>query len=124
MEGGSLDESILDSIKKPLGLEPDYTEFDSDVIMFINGNLMNLAQNGVGKVGFRITDNTSTWSDFLGDYTDVEDAKTYVYLKTRIVFDPPSSSSVLEAYQKETDECLWRCLIQVEEVRDDDSDSD
>ena len=115
-----MDESILDSIKKPLGLEPDYTEFDADVIMFINGNLMNLAQNGVGKVGFRIIDNTATWSDFLDYQTDVEDAKTYVYLKTRIVFDPPSSSSVLEAYQKEAEECLWRCMIQVEEVREDD----
>ena len=112
------DESILDSIKKPLGLESDYTEFDADVIMFINGNLMDLAQNGVGKVGFKISNNASTWSDFLGDFTDVENAKTYVYLKTRVLFDPPSTSSVLEAYQKAAEECLWRCLIQVENVRE------
>lgn len=113
-------ESILDTIKKTIGLETDYTEFDYDLILLINGNLMTLAQNGVGKDGFRITGSDETWSDFLGDFSDVELAKSYVYLKTKIIFDPPSTSSVLEAYQKEADECLWRCLIQVEEVRDHD----
>lgn len=112
-----MDESILDSIKKPIGLETTYTEFDSDLILLINGNLMTLAQNGVGKEGFRITGTTEKWSDFLGDYTDVELAKTFVYLRTKIVFDPPSTSAVLEAYKKEAEECLWRCLIQIEEVR-------
>ena len=112
-----MDESILDSIKKPIGLESDYTEFDSDLILLINGNLMTLAQNGVGKDGFRITGNTEKWSDFLGDCTDTELAKTFVYLRTKLVFDPPSTSAVLDAYKKEAEECLWRCLIQVEEVR-------
>lgn len=112
-----MDESILDSIKKPIGLETTYAEFDSDLILLINGNLMTLAQNGVGKEGFRITGETEKWSDFLGDYTDVELAKTFVYLRTKVVFDPPSTSAVLEAYKKEAEECLWRCLIQIEEVR-------
>lgn len=113
-------DSILDSIKKPIGLELDYTEFDYDLILLINGNLMTLAQNGIGKDGFVITGSAETWSDFLGDFTDVELAKSYVYLKTKIVFDPPSTSSVLEAYQKVAEECLWRCQIQVEEVRSHD----
>lgn len=112
-----MDESILDSVKKSIGLQSDYTEFDSDLILLINGNLMTLTQNGVGKEGFRITGATEKWSDFLGEYTDVELAKTFVYLRTKIVFDPPSTSAVLEAYKKEAEECLWRCLIQIEEVR-------
>lgn len=115
-------DSILDSIKKPIGLELDYTEFDYDLILLINGNLMTLAQNGVGKEGFRITGNVETWSDFLGDFADVEMAKSYVYLKTKVIFDPPSTSAVLEAYKKEADECLWRCLIEVENVRDQQGD--
>lgn len=122
MSSPAMTESILDSIKKPIGIEPDYTEFDFDLTLLINGNLMTLAQNGVGKKGFRITGNVETWSDFLGDFSDVELAKSYVYLKTKVIFDPPSTSSVLEAYQKEADECLWRCLIEVEDVRDQQGD--
>lgn len=112
-----MDESILDSVKKSIGLQPDYTEFDSDLILLINGNLMTLAQNGVGKEGFRISGRSEMWSDFIGDHSDVELAKTFVYLRTKIVFDPPTTSAVLDAYKKEAEECLWRCLIQVEEVR-------
>lgn len=112
-----MDESILDSVKKSIGLQPDYTEFDSDLVLLINGNLMTLAQNGVGKEEFRISGRSEMWSDFLGDYSDVELAKTFVYLRTKIIFDPPSTSAVLDAYKKEAEECLWRCLIQVEEVR-------
>lgn len=117
-----LTESILNSMKRPLGIELDYTEFDFDLVLLINGNLMTLAQNGVGKTGFRITGPDETWSDFLGDFSDVEMAKTYVYLKTKLAFDPPSTSGVLEAYNKEADECLWRCLIEVENVRDQQGD--
>ena len=112
-----MDESILDSVKKSIGLQPDYTEFDSDLILLINGNLMTLAQNGVGKEGFQITGKVETWSGFIGDHSDVELAKTFVYLRTKIIFDPPTTSAVLDAYKKEAEECLWRCLIQVEEVR-------
>ena len=117
-----MDESILDSVKKSIGLQPDYTEFDSDLILLINGNLMTLVQNGVGKEGFRISGRSEIWSDFFGDYTDVELAKTFIYLKTRVIFDPPTTSAVLDAYNKEADECLWRCLIEVEDVRDQQSD--
>lgn len=113
-----LEESILDSLKRPLGIEPDDTEFDFDLVMFINGNLMKLAQNGVGDANFRITGPNETWTDFLGDFKDVEAAKEYVYLKTKLVFDPPSLSSVLDAYNKEAEECLWRCLVEVENNRD------
>ena len=114
-----MDETILNSIKKPMGLEPDYTEFDDDLILLINGNLMTLAQNGVGKEGFVITGSEETWSDFLDEFRDVEMAKEYVYLRTRVIFDPPSTSSVLDAYNKMAEECLWRCLIQVETARED-----
>ena len=100
--------------------QPDYTEFDSDLILLINGNLMTLAQNGVGKEGFRISGRSEIWSDFFGDYTDVELAKTFIYLKTRVIFDPPTTSAVLDAYNNEAKECLWRCLVQVENGRQND----
>lgn len=115
-----MDESILDSVKKSIGLQPDYTEFDSDLILLINGNLMTLTQNGVGKEGFRISGRSEMWSDFFGDYPDVELAKTFVYLKTRVIFDPPTTSAVLDAYNNEAKECLWRCLVQVENGRQND----
>lgn len=119
-----MDESILDSIKKPLGLEVDYDEFDVDLIMLINGSLMTLSQNGVGKKGFRIDSEEQKWSEFLGDFTDVESAKTYVYLETRMLFDPPSTSAVLDAFSKQADEYLWRCREEVEIIRSFSSDDD
>lgn len=122
-----MDESILNSIKKPLGLENDYVEFDGDLVMLINGSLMTLAQNGVGKEGFRIDGDSQTWTEFLGNFTDVESAKSYVYLETRVLFDPPSTSAVIEAFTKQADEYLWRCREQVEILRllesDDESDT-
>ena len=121
MPGTFLDESILNSLKRPLGLELDYTEFDFDLVLLINGNLMTLSQNGVGKNGFRITGPDETWSDFLGSFSDMELAKTYVYLKTKLAFDPPATSSVLEAYNKEAEEALWRCRIEVENVREEEN---
>lgn len=108
-------ESILTSIKKSIGVMPDYTIFDDDIIMYINDALSDLIQIGVGpEEGFVITDDQSKWSDFLGDSKKLESAKTYVSTQTKLAFDPPANTSHIEALQKRADKCLWRLNHQVE----------
>lgn len=113
----SINESILDSIKKMLGLEEDYTPFDTDIIIHINSALMNLQQLGVGpKEGFEISDSTATWSEFLTNNTKLNSAKTYVYLYVRMLFDPPTNSFVMDAMKKQLEELGWRLNVQAESV--------
>lgn len=91
-------ESILESIKKLLGITGDYEHFDQDIIMHINSVFMVLNQIGVGPVeGFSITGNSATWGDFTPNINQIEAIKSYMYLKVRLLFDPPSSSAVLES---------------------------
>lgn len=108
-------DSILVSIKKMLGIESDFTIFDTDIIININSVIMGLSQIGLApETGFIITDTTETWSDLLGDRIDVEAIKTYFYLKVRTLFDPPSSASVLAAMERQISELEWRIMVQVE----------
>ena len=109
-----MEESILTTIKKLLGLDESYEAFDTDIIVAINTALMALVQIGIGpSKGFHIEDDIETWGDFLGkDVIDLEAAKTYVFIKTRLIFDPPSSSVVIEAYNKVAAECEWRLNVQ------------
>ena len=109
-----MEESILITIKKLLGLDENYEAFDTDIIVAINTALMALVQIGIGpSKGFHIEDDMATWGDFLGkDVIDLEAAKTYVFIKTRLMFDPPSSSVVIEAYNKAAAECEWRLNVQ------------
>ena len=102
-------ESILTSVKKLLGITEEQTAFDSDIIMGINASLNALTQIGVGpENGFIISDSSAIWSDFIGEEKRLELVKTYVYLKTRLVFDPPQSSSVMDAINKSLQEIEWR----------------
>ncbi len=113
---GSNTESVLDVIKQMLGLPEDVTSFDTDLIININSIFMTLQQLGVGpEEGFSISkvDNT-TWPDFLGDKKDLEAVKTYIYLKTRLLFDPPSSAFVLDAMERQIKELEWRLRLQAE----------
>ena len=109
--------SILDTIKKMLGLAADYDAFDTDVIVGINSALMILNQLGVGpENAYAITGRDSTWEDFLGDSeTDVESVKMFVYLTTRSTFDPPASSSVANAMEEMRKELEWRLAVKVYE---------
>lgn len=107
-------ESILTSIKSLLGVQADYTHFDDQIIMHINSAFMTLNQIGVGhETCFKITGSTETWTDFLGDSADFEAVKTYIYLKVRLVFDPPAGS-LLEAMNKVANELEWRLNTQAE----------
>lgn len=110
-------ESVLTSIKKLLGITEADKSFDTDVIIHINSVFSDLAQLGVGpSEGFSIDDKYSNWSDFIS----VEDAKlfsnvkTYMYLRVKLLFDPPTNSSVLTAMQKEADKLEWRLNVAAE----------
>lgn len=110
-------DSILTSIKKLLGPSADYTHFDPDIIMHINTVLMTLNQIGVGpKNGFIIEDDTSTWADFLPDagIIQLEAVKSYMYLKVKLLFDPPLSSAVMESINRQISELEWRLNIAVD----------
>ena len=109
-------ESILTSIKKLLGITEDYTHFDNDIIMHINTVFLNLAQLGVGpENGFSIEDESTEWTDFLtADHKLFEAAKSYVYLKVRLLFDPPTSSAVMEAINRNISEIEWRLTVAAE----------
>jgi hypothetical protein len=108
-------ESILTSIKKMLGIEEEYTQFDQDIILDINSVLMVLMQLGVGtETGFFITDKSATWANFLGDRKDIEALKSYIYMKVRLMFDPPATSFLIEAIERQIAEFEWRINIQVD----------
>lgn len=105
-------DSILGSIKKLFGPEGLYTAFDTDLIIHINTYLRVLNQLGIGVQDFRITDDSATWNDFLGENEALlDDVKTYLYLRVKMVFDPPSSGIVTNSYKEIIDELTWRLRI-------------
>ena len=112
-------ESILTSIKKLLGIAEEYEHFDSDIVMHINTVFMNLTQLGVGPPeGFIIEDETSVWSDFISNVTAVKmDAiKSYIYLKVKLLFDPPLSSAGIESINRMISELEWRLNVAAESI--------
>lgn len=110
-----MDESILTSIKKLLGIPEDYEHFDQDIIIHINSVFMILNQLGVGPTEeFTITDKTAVWSDFISDNKKIESVKTYVYMKVRLLFDPPLSSAVMDCINKVISEMEWRLNVAAE----------
>lgn len=111
-------DSILQSIKKMLGPTEDYTYFDSDIVIHINSVLMILNQLGVGpKQGFFITGESETWSDYLGDNAGkIELVKSYIYLKVKLIFDPPTTGVLHEAMERQIQEFEWRLNVQAEGV--------
>ena len=107
-------ESILNSIKKMLGIEAEYTHFDPDIIIHINSAFMTINQLGVGSEVPFISSDLETWEELFEDIKTIPAIKTYVYLKVRIVFDPPASSFVLEALKSQAAELEWRLNAQVD----------
>lgn len=108
-----LSDSILDSIKKLLGMTADYTNFDTDIVIHINSVFMILNQLGVGPSEcFKIADDLSTWEDFMEGSEDIDAVKSFIYLKVKSLFDPPISSAVVEANKEAIKELEWRLNIQ------------
>lgn len=116
-----MNESILTSIKKLLGIAEEYENFDIDIIIHINTVFMTLNQLGVGpSTGFRIENKRETWDDFIDvdenpEMLDLVSAvKTYVYLKVKLIFDPPLSSAVMESMKQSINEFEWRLNVRAE----------
>lgn len=104
-----MEQSILNSVKKILSIPADHEEFDLDIITHINTAFASLAQVGVGPAeGFQIEDETAEWVDFLGGDPIMNTAKSYVYLRVRVLFDPPATSFVLNAQLDQIREFEWR----------------
>ena len=100
-----------------LGIDEEYTHFDADIIMHINSVLMILTQLGVGPTeGFVIEDDTSTWADFSPQINaaQLNAVKSYVYMKVKLMFDPPLSSSVIESMNRQISELEWRLNVAVD----------
>lgn len=107
-------ESILTSIKKMLGIGEEYAHFDADIIFHINSALMTLSQLGVGQEDFYITTDEQLWADYLGESKKLEAVKSYIYLRVKMLFDPPANSTLVEAMKQQIAEFEWRLNVQAE----------
>lgn len=108
-------DSILTSIKKLLGITEEYTHFDIDLIIHINSVFATLTQLGVGPSdGFVIVDSNDNWEQFTNDNVLIESVKSYMYLKVKLLFDPPTSSAVIESYKQMINEFEWRLNVAAE----------
>ena len=109
-----MNESILTSIKKLLGITEEYKHFDTDIVIHINTVFMILMQFGVGpETGFTISDDTSVWGDFLTSSAQLEAVKSYVYLRVRMLFDPPQGS-VATSMENLIKELEFRLNVEVD----------
>lgn len=112
-----MSDSILLNTKKILGLAEDYTAFDFDVITHINTALSNIAQLGIGPSGgVSISDDTTTWDEVVGSDNLLNPVKTYVYLRVRLLFDPPATSYLINALESQLREQEWRLAMVREET--------
>ena len=107
-------DSILNYIKKTLGIHETSNDFDLDIIMHINTAFNTLTQLGVGPEYFTITGPDAVWTDFTSNKAELEAVKSYIYFRTRLAFDPPSSSFVLESIKRQINELEWRLNVQAE----------
>lgn len=113
-----MEPSILISTKKVLGIADNYTAFDEDVTMHINSAFSTLTQLGVGPAdGYMIEDETSMWTEFIpnGD-SQFNSVKSYIYLRVRQIFDPPTTSYLLAAFDQQIKELEWRLNVHREET--------
>lgn len=104
-------DSILNSIKKLLGIPEEITDYDTDIVMHANSVFFTLYQMGVGSEAFVLTDKEAVWSDFFGDNKINEAVKAYIYLKVRAAFDPPTTSFVLDSLNKQIAEHEFRINV-------------
>lgn len=108
--------SILDNIKKLLGMPMNYNAFDEDIIIHINSVLSSLKSMGVessNNPNFQISDNSATWDDFIaGDPDILSNVKSYIYLKVRLLFDPPANSVLVDSINNQIKELEYRLYTQ------------
>lgn len=118
MDSDTVRESILLTVKKMIGgLDEENDHFDVDLITIINSTFMVLCQLGVGpETPYRIEGADNTWSEF--ECLDLESVKEYMFLKTKMIFDPPSNGTAASAYEQRAAELEWRLQIFSEELKD------
>lgn len=110
-------DSILESVKKQIGPSASYTVFEPDLIMHINSVFFVLNELGVGpEEPYSITGSEQTWSDFMLNVPEA--VKTYMGIKTRLYFDPPTNSALLNALQEQVKELEWRLNVYVDPVKE------
>lgn len=111
----NIQNSILLLTKKKIGISPDDYAFDEDIITDINAVIFSLNLIGIGEEGFSISDASATWTDLLGENVKIYEAvKTFIYLKVKLMFDPPSSSFVVSALEKQISEIEWKLNFKYE----------
>lgn len=110
-------DNILNDIKKMLGIEPEYDQFDTDIIIFINSAITTLKQIGLSTPkNFTIKTKLETWSEMLLDEDDLDNVKPFIYFKTRLGFDPPSNAFVVDAMEREIRELTFRIQIEADKT--------
>lgn len=112
-------DSILNTIKTMIGPSASYNEFDTDLITHINTSFFRLYQLKIGPdKPFMIEDDSATWQDFIDDGR-LEAVKTYIYLKARLYFDPPTNSSLLSAINEQIKELEWVMNVEMDPGSED-----
>lgn len=110
-----METSILTNVKKVLGIAESYTVFDEDVLMHINATFSVLQQLGIGPLeGFMVEDKGTEWEEFDVPAVQLNLVKTYVFLKVRILFDPPTTSYLIDAATRQIDQFEWRLNVMRE----------
>lgn len=116
-----MEESILKTIKQLIGCPYDFEQFDLDLIVHINSAFATLTHLGVGpKEGYRITGADNAWSEFEDDAQKLSLIKDYVYIKTRLLFDPPTSGSLMDSLKEQLKEMEWRLYMLYDPISEDD----
>ena len=112
-----MNESILSTIKKLCHIDAEDPSFDQDIALHINTAIFELEQVGVAhQTGFIVFDKTQSWTDYLGDRTDIEAVKSCIYMKVRLLFDPPTNSFLVESMNKQIEQLMWRIREQTANV--------
>lgn len=110
-------DSILSNVKKILSIDASYKAFDTDIVFHINSVFATLTQLGIGpEEGFMIEDDSTTWDAYLANDLKLNFVKQYIYLKVRVIFDPPQTAALLEAMNKQIEQLEWRISVQRESV--------
>lgn len=110
-----METSILKTVRTSLGILPDFTEFDAELIVAINSALMAVSQLGIGPDGgFSISDDTATWTELFNSVSNIEAVKSYIILKTRLEFDPPGTSFLMDSFNRQLDELGFRLMVEVD----------
>lgn len=106
--------NVLEDVKKLIGFDADYNAFDTDLIININTTLSVLKQVGVKVQKYLSLESSDSWEDILGEHSNIEMIKQYIYLSVKIIFDPPLNSAILSSYKEEIKNLEWRINFETE----------